>query len=203
MTIVMITGDLGTGKTAMLTRYGCKSSLHKAHVLANYHLNSINYRPFDMVDLYINEPELSDMIILGDELYTFMDCRTSMSVRNRLESYFITQTRKKNCDLYFTTQFSELVDYRLIYFASVWVEMENIWMWDNNIQDKVKHPYLFKATFHDYRDTKNINVTTMQFDGRIWFKEYNTNEVIYPPDDILNTQKELRKATKKKGKSKK
>lgn len=200
--IVMITGDLGTGKTALLTRYTLKSCLHKK-VLSNYHLYNIDYEKFDMVDLYVNKPDLKDIIISGDELYTFMDCRSSMSVRNRLESYFITQTRKKNCDLYFTTQFSEFVDLRLISFANIWVKMENIWLVSKTTGLKYKHPYKFIAKFHDYRDKDNIQKKTFIFDGRVWFNEYNTNEVIYPPDDIMQTQKELRKANKKKGSNKK
>lgn len=198
--IVVITGDLGTGKTAMLTRYGCKSSVHKENVLANYKLSHVQFEPFDMVDLYLNQPELTNAIILGDELYTFMDCRSSMSIRNKLESYFITQTRKKNVDIYFTTQFSEFVDFRMILFASIWVKMSNIWLYSSKTGQRYKHPYLFNVVFHDYRDKDNIKVKYMRFDGRRWFGEYNTNETIYPPDDIKETIKRFKERNKQRGK---
>lgn len=188
----MITGSLGSGKTAMLTRYGLKSSTNR-NVISNYHLKNISYMKLDMVDLYFNHPDLKNMVLLGDELYTFMDCRTSMSKRNRLESYFITQTRKKNVDLYFTTQFSEFVDMRLIAFVSVWIKMENIWLQSNVTGMMYKHPYKFIANFHDYRNQDNIKHFVRIFDGRQWFEEYDTDEVIYPPDDILETQKAMSK----------
>jgi len=156
----MITGDLGSGKTCMLTRYGVKSSIHKK-LMSNYHFN--------------------------------MDCRTSMSKRNRLESYFILQTRKKNVDLYFTSQYSELVETRLIRFVSIWIKMQNIMLKSRNTGLLYKHPYKFIATIHDYRNKDSINVSSYVFDGRPWFNEYDTNEVIYPPDDIFQTQKALAK----------
>ena len=188
----MITGDLGSGKTCMLTRYGVKSSIHKK-LMSNYHFKNVPYEKFDMVDLYLNHPDLSNIVICADELYTFMDCRTSMSKRNRLESYFILQTRKKNVDLYFTSQYSELVETRLIRFVSIWIKMQNIMLKSRNTGLLYKHPYKFIATIHDYRNKDSINVSSYVFDGRPWFNEYDTNEVIYPPDDIFQTQKALAK----------
>jgi len=195
--IVMITGDLGSGKTCMLTRYGCKASMVK-DLCSNYHYNNVPYDKFDMVDLYVNKPDLKNFMICADELYTFMDCRTSMSKRNRLESYFVLQTRKKNVDLYFTAQYSELVDSRLIKFVSIWIKMENIWLKSKTTGLLYKHPYLFLATFHDYRKSDNINVFTRKFDGRRWFNEYNTDEVIYPPEDIEYVQEALKKKSSSK-----
>lgn len=191
--IVLISGGLGSGKTCMLTKYAILSHRMGKMNISNYHLKRIPYKKFDMVDIYFNHPELSNIFIGGDELYTFMDCRTSMTKRNRIESYFIAQTRKSNVDLYFTTQFSSFVDLRLIKFVDIAIQMENIWLINKKTGLRYKHPYLFIMTMTDYRDPNNITSRTYRFDGRQWFKEYNTNERIYPLDDIIQVSKEMSK----------
>ena len=191
--IVLISGGLGSGKTCLLTKYAILSHIQGKMNISNYHLRRIPYKKLDMVDLYINHPDLKNMFIGGDELYTFMDCRTSISKRNRLESYFVAQTRKANVDLYFTSQFSSFVDLRLIKFVDLVIQMENIWLINKKTGIKYKHPYLFIMTITDYRDPHNISSRTCRFDGRQWFKEYDTNERIYPPEDFIQVNKEMSK----------
>lgn len=189
--IVMITGGLGSGKTCLNTKYAVGSSKMGKELISNYHFNNMKYRKLDIVDLYLNHPELKNIAVFGDELYTFMDCRMSITRRNRLESYFIAQTRKANVDLYFTTQYDSFVDLRLVKFVDIWVEMSNIWLLNKKTNLKYKHPYLFIAQFNDFRNPKDFKIKTMRFDGRRFFKEYNTNERIYPPDDYIITEKEI------------
>jgi len=198
--IICITGGVGTGKTCLLTRYGKISHELGKTVISNYHLTNIPYKKLDIVDLYFNHPDLKNIVILGDELYTFMDCRASMTKRNRIESYLIAQTRKISCDIYFTSQFSQFVDIRLMRFVDIFIEMENIWMTDNKTGFKEPHPYLFDMVITDYRNPSDINSKNKRFDGRRYFEEYDTNQRIYPPDDYLQTQKEL---SKKKHKNRK
>ena len=193
--IVLITGGLGSGKTCMLTRYAKMGFSEGKKLYANYHLTHMPYGTLDIVDMYLNEPELKDIMILGDEIYTFMDCRLSGSQRNRLQSYFIAQTRKINADLYGTAQFSQFNDLRLTAFLDVWIKMENIWIMKNG--KKVKHPYYFLATFHDYRNENDINIFTKIFDGRTHFSDYDTSQRIYPHDDYIETAKQIRKHKKK------
>ena len=196
----MITGGVGTGKTCLLTRYGKLSYDSGRDVIANYHLKKMKYDKLDMVDLYFNEPDRKNLILLGDELYTFMDCRSSMSKRNKIESYLIAQTRKKSYDLYFTTQFADFIDFRLMKFVDIWIEMSNIWLLNKTTGEKKKHPYKFICEFTDYRIPNDITQTVKVFDGRNTFDEYDTDERIYPPDDFMETYKKL---TKKKSKNKK
>jgi len=198
--IICISGGVGSGKTCMLTRYAKISYDLGKKLLCNYHLKKMEYKKLDLVDLYFNHPELNNIAIFGDELYTFMDCRASMSKRNRLESYLIAQTRKINCDLYFTVQFESFVDLRLMRFVDVFVEMENIWLLNKETGYKLPHPNKFIATFTDYRNPKNITHKTKIFNGIGYFEEYDTNERIYPPDDYIITKKEL---AKKRSKNKK
>jgi hypothetical protein len=192
----MISGGLGSGKTCLGVRYCVIGYQNNRKVISNVHLNNIPYMKLDLVDLYVNHPDMKDMFIFGDELYTFMDCRMSGSKRNRLESYFIAQTRKKNCDLYFTTQYTSFIDLRLAHFVDVWVEMKNIWFLDGNV--KQKHPYKFIAKYHDYRNPSDVKVKTLLFDGRGFFDHYSTDQVIYPPDDYFDLRVKSDKKNSKK-----
>ena len=197
--IVGIKGVLGSGKTLMLTRYVVKAYKQGKKIISNYHLKGIPYTKLDIVDLYLNHPELKDIFIAGDELYTFMDCRLSMKRRNVIESYFILQTRKKNVDLFFTAQSFSTVDVRLLRFIDIQIKMKKIWLVDDK-GNKTAHPYLFLAEFIDYRDIDNIQTKSMILDGRKWFNYYDTNEVIYPPDDYLYTEKEIKEKEKERKK---
>lgn len=192
--IVIITGGLGSGKTCLLTRYGKIAHSDGKLLYSNYHLAYMKYKKLDIVDMYFNEPELKNVMILADEIYTFMDCRMSTNKRNILQSYFIAQTRKRNTDLYYTAQFSQFTDLRLTAFIDIWIQMKNIWVMIDG--KKQKHPYLFVATFHDYRDEDDIKIFSKQFDGRSHFKDYNTDEEIYPHDEYIKDVKALRKHKK-------
>jgi hypothetical protein len=66
-----------------------------------------------------------------DEIPVWLDSRTSMSKRNRIASFFLSQSGKMsrdNCDfgvlLYFTAQYPDMVDKRLRHFTDKGVECE-------------------------------------------------------------------------------
>lgn len=195
--IIQINGDLGTGKTCIMTKYALDYFKMGRKIISNYKLNNIPYEKLDIVDIYLNKPDLKNIVILGDELYTFMDCRTAMSQRNRLESYFIAQTRKRNCDVVFTSQYEDFIDFRLIRFVNINIDMENIWVYSKSLEMSVKHPYLFLVSLTDYRQSKNIKHYKKIFDGRNYFNEYNTEEQIYPPEEIFKTLEDFRKKRNK------
>jgi hypothetical protein len=197
ITTIGILGGLGSGKTCMLTRYAILTKkLHpNKKIVSNYHLHNYKYSLLDMMDLYLNQKDIDDMIILGDEFYTSMDCRVSSSYRNRIESYFIAMTRKKKADFFFTCQYEKFMDCRLAPFVKIRLVMEGIPILKKTVLDGVEykytvyHPYIFRCTLFDDRNIANPTKNTFMFDGRRWFKEYNTEQVIYPPDDYIDKVK--------------
>lgn len=168
----------------MLCRLGIKGFRMGRKVISNFHFTNIKYSNLDLVDLYLNHPNLKNLVICCDEFYTEFDSRVSMSKRNRLQSYLIAQTRKINTDLYATSQFSDFVDLRLIRFVDLWIKMSNIWCRDNNGL-LVKHPFIFEAVYYDYRYKEIPDVKPFRLDGRPYFNEYRTEQRIIPPDDYI------------------
>jgi hypothetical protein len=72
-------------------------------------------KKFD-TDYFINhcqDLEITDCILVWDETPLLMDSRNSASKMNKLGSYFVTQTRKRDVDLYICTQHIDLIDKRL------------------------------------------------------------------------------------------
>lgn len=193
--IVLITGGVGTGKTCYLVRCSLQARKMGKMVLCNFTFFNIEYKKMDLTDLYLNYPDLTDIFLAYDEFYTEMDCRVSGKLRNRLQSYLIAQTRKKNCDLYATAQFNQFMDLRLIKFVDIWAECRNVWIIQN---EKIrKHPFLFDITVHDYRtDPYNPIDREFRFDGRRYFSEYDTNELILPREDYIYEDKKIKKIVK-------
>lgn len=200
MVTIAFLGDLGSGKTTLMTRTAILTKkLHPQKTLySNYKFNNYDYVDLDLMDLYLNHQDVRDVIICIDEIYTMMDSRLSGSHRNEVESYFIAMTRKAKADLFVTMQYETFTDCRLSPFINVKYIMEKIMIpvsiiLDNKEYHYIKpHPYLFKATLFDDRVSGNLSIKEFVFDGRKWFNEFNTEQYILPPKDILN-RIELRK----------
>jgi hypothetical protein len=190
---VAFLGDLGSGKTTSCVRLAILTKkIHpQKKMYSNLHLKNYGYIPLDLMDLYLNHQEVRDTIIIIDEIYTMMDCRISGSYRNRIESYFVAMTRKAQADLFVTMQYEMFVDCRLSPFVKVKYIMETIPIKYNVVIDNIQysyikpHPYKFKCTVFDDRNSNNPTIKEFIFDGRRWFNEFDTNQYILPPDDII------------------
>jgi len=139
--LVSFEGKVGQGKTLSATTFAVLDWLEADRkIVANYNiwLDRINYiyddegnvleerevkHPkegdfikFDyefFVEAMENNSVLYDTTVVLDEAYLFADSRMSQSGFNKLLSYFVLQTRKRDVDLYLTTQQFENIDRRL------------------------------------------------------------------------------------------
>ena len=177
--IVGIAGAIGSGKTCLLTRYAYLSYRRGRHILSNYHLKFPHRYFNDVADLF-SDSSLKNVFLAIDEMQILLDCRVSASKRNRLISYFILQTRKRNVDLYFTTQDIAMLDLRLLRHMDAYIKLRNVFVYDKHSSLVKKHPYLFFLRIHDYRDSDNIVIKDFYFDGRKFFDLYDTSEIIAP-----------------------
>ncbi len=116
--ILGIFGNLGSGKTllASILAYTFKQKGYK--IYANYNLKIRDYyidlsNPEEFIKVFekIN-PKIKNLMVL-DELYIFLDSRTSASIRNRLYDTIVLQSRKLNLNIIHTEQDPKAVDLRL------------------------------------------------------------------------------------------
>jgi hypothetical protein len=178
--IVGIEGGLGSGKTILMTRYLVKDNLLNKHkIYSNYKLEKVEYEIIDLtkiLDMHKNSFNLNNCSIGIDEITVFADCRKSGSKMNRLISYFILQSRKRDVNIYFTTQNLQMIDFRLANYMDFQVICEKIHDKDgNDIEGYAKY------RIFDIRDIKNIKIVRFVMDLKKYYRFYDTNEVILPP----------------------
>lgn len=114
--ILGIVGGIGTGKTLFASALAERLK-DNYYIMANYLLDcrEKDITPDNIVDLLTEANEETDRkkIMVIDEFHIFSDSRLSSSYHNILMSYFITQTRKQDIQLIYTTQQFGQVDIRV------------------------------------------------------------------------------------------
>jgi hypothetical protein len=95
---------LGNGKTMAMTWFGYEDYLEGRKVLSNYKTSFTEMATVEnMVEMF-NTTDLQDITFLIDEIHVVFDSLGHKQNKTRLITNMITQTRKRNVDLYFTTQ---------------------------------------------------------------------------------------------------
>ena len=175
--IIGFEGGLGSGKTIGAVRYLLKDFANGRKVFSNIRLRGIDYEHLNVLDIMGNE-NLTNVSILIDEITVFMDCRSSISKMNKILSYFILQTRKRNCTLYFTTQDFSMVDKRLMKYCEIQVLCSKVYNSDGSDREGVHH-----YSIVDVRDIHDVKISRFYLDVRPYFDYYDTDEIIMPPVD--------------------
>jgi hypothetical protein len=173
--IIGFDGGLGSGKTIGVVRYLLKDFANGNKIYANFNLRNIDYEHLNVLEIMENE-NLNNVSIGIDEITVFMDCRMSSSKLNRLLSYFILQTRKRNVNLYYTTQSFNMVDIRLYNHTHFRILCDFAKDEHGNRLDNIR-----KYTIIDCRDLHNLDIKRFYLDISTYFDFYDTNEVIMPP----------------------
>jgi len=193
-----IIGNIGSGKTLLLVIIGKHS---KKKIFSNFQLDLKLYNELEVIDLLNLE---NDIIVFIDEAYTWLESRTSMSTLNRYLSYIIFQSRKRNIDIFTTSQMFSSVDIRLREQSDIIIECKRV---DDNFQ------YTFRNSNH-----KKISTFILPFSkAKKYFPIYNTYEIVEPnhkqeleynlllqyPSRLLEKVKEISKIVKDKLKNRK
>lgn len=159
--LISIIGSIGSGKTLLCVILASKSS---KRVFSNFQIDIKNYNELEVIDLLNLE---NDIIVIIDEAYTWLESRTSLSTLNRYLSYIIFQSRKRNLDVFTTSQMFSSVDIRFR-------EQSNIIIECNRIDDN------FHYTFKDVGKRIISTFVLPLKNAKKYFKLYDTNEIVEP-----------------------
>lgn len=168
--LICILGKRGSAKTTLATKLVYDEMMTEGtKIVANFHLNcEFTYKSFaDIVEL---PEDLVNANIIMDEIFVGAGSRSSLSKTNIKMTEFVTQIRKRNCNVIIIAQTARLIDI--------------------NIRDQVD--YIIEMTFitkgffgvivrdRDNWDNNSNIINSFVFDAREFFKLkiFETNEII-------------------------
>ena len=170
--LIGLVGDFGTGKTLFTTMVALDS---ERRVLANYHLNIEDYEYVEPIDVYRNLGYNCDLLL--DEIYTWLESRTSHSFLNRYVSYIVLQSRHRTIDIYGTLQLLSSADLRfrdLLHIIIKCTRKNN----GNKDPDKWDFLYEFMKVSTGFRWNKRLPYE----EAKEFFQYFDTNEIVEPYD---------------------
>jgi hypothetical protein len=111
MSLRIIEGGKGGGKTVYATHLAYLAFRHGRNVFANYRLefphSTIDEDTFTTPE---GREKLTDCVIVVDEAHNYFGARDFMSASNKAADKFQRQIRKRKCDVILTTQQAIAVD---------------------------------------------------------------------------------------------
>ena len=171
--ITCVFGDVGTGKTFLMTYFGYMANKQGIPVYANYKLTFVHKRIDSIQDLHIHE-EKKNMVLL-DEAWLTADSRRSHA--NIEISKLILQSRKMKSDLMYSAQKPTQIDVRIRGITHLFVHPTISLCDDEGVpiiitaESFIKNPMSTDSLTH--YNTVDYFVYGIQ-------KYYDTNEIIEP-----------------------
>jgi hypothetical protein len=184
MSLKVITGYKGSGKTCLATKFAYEGFLIGKPIFSNYSL-AFDYQPIDIKDMLDNPSDVKDGIILIDEAQTWVDCRMAGAKKNRLFSYLMLQGRKRRIDIIMTSQQLDNVDirvrrnlehlYNCIPLVKDVFRGKGIMRAASDVEIENHRVDLIKVTWHDYSLGK---IKKTIFDPAPYFELYDSDEFV-------------------------
>lgn len=191
--IIGVIGKRGEGKTLSCVKDIVKAVRAGRTVYTNFNINKKEFTESQQQNINIldysffrnyKDFQLNNCLVCIDEIYVYIDSRASMSKRNKIMSYFFNQTRKRDVDLYYTTQFIHQIDKRLRSNTEVFIFPEKRIIKNNVVvrateteikanPDKYKL-YIVNKIFYPAHG-KTVKEA---FKGNDYFKYYDTDEIV-------------------------
>jgi hypothetical protein len=170
MVLMAIIGGLGAGKTLCLTYLAWRNYRKGLKIFSNYHL-AIPHNPVNTVNDIL---DMKKGFFAGDELWSWIDARASMSKKNKIVGNFLLTSRKRDVNFAFTTQTFNQVDIRIRRVCD-FIAIPQL-----SVDEKIARMMVFS-----YPSLQLIKVYKFRSPA-IW-DLYNTNEVVQALPDMDDT----------------
>ena len=165
MVIVIYLGRRGAGKTTTMVKDAYIEYMRGRRVISN--MESLTFGEYmsneDIVKIN-KQSDIENAVLLIDEMQIFFDSRRSMKKSNLDFSNFVQQTRKRNIDIYGTTQFSNAVEKRVRDHTDITVRPQFL-----------KNYNLFKVIYYDETAKEDL-----------FFTEAVKREIVFEPKQVFN-----------------
>lgn len=111
MVLFMVTGELGSGKTLALTYLAWSNYMKKQkNIFSNYKLFGIKYQEVTHIGQI---DAMREGFFAGDELWLWLDSRTSRSQKNKVVADILLKSRKRDLTIAYTSQNVHQMDRRI------------------------------------------------------------------------------------------
>lgn len=171
--LILLIGKKGSGKTLFMCFKACCQKIRKIYANLEYKLS--NYYQLRIDDIF-NLPK--DIDIHLDELYSWLESRTSSKGINRHLSYIMYELRKMKSDIYCSLQDLSTVDKRYRREADF-----KIYCFNDENKERFVYSY-YKRVFYDVIDDYIYIYVGKKYISYVnaikYFKIYDTNQVIKP-----------------------
>jgi hypothetical protein len=176
-------GTVGSGKTLSAV-YECYQYYKQGYtVYTNIELKfphtKLTKRVFDV--LVKEKKGLQDAVIFIDEAHIWLDSRSSMMKKNKVITYFILQTRKRNVRMLVTTQHLGQVDKRLRDTIDILVFCRNMTNQTSLVKDASIPVYILQEYVFQWRDDMTPRKRSLY--ANPVFPLYDTSEIVDFTDD--------------------
>ena len=165
-------GNIGSGKTLSMVKKAYEQYKRGKTIYSNFVLN-FPYIPLTLdklLSMKEKNHDLTNAVVLLDEAHIYLDSRRSASKVNVILSYFVLQSRKKSCDIYFTTQFIGQVDKRLRDPSHAYILCKT---------REVAKDFYITTNIITLRKVEGNEDRLEVFISNPYFELYDTNEIIY------------------------
>jgi hypothetical protein len=208
--VVGLVGEMRSGKTLLTAIMLHDDYIKGKQIMSNFDL-SFPHEPLDVNSLDVairegNTDYFNDKSIGIDEIHVFMDARGSGQKRNKMMSYFLTQSGKLDTTIYWTSQFMRQVDVRLRLNTQILYKIRRYIIHKGQKialrQDDKRTDFYIDAHKHFLRDSPKGMVFYYQKTITIknpskYFGLYNTKQRVYYKESIDEKEKRKKENTKR------
>lgn len=182
--INLVIGERGAGKTLLVV--GLASLLQKSgmKLISNVSFHTVPFRRMTFAQFVAEADTIRDTVAVFDEFHVGADSYKWWSQKVNVITAFLTQTRKRNVIMFLTTQRMDTIASRARKMVDYVYQVEAG-------QDHEGQVYC--EIFDRRKPEPDDFVKAFMFDGRPFFDEYDTNEIITTGDDEIK-QKNPKKA---------
>ena len=199
MVVVGFVGPMRSGKTLAMTLEAYKHSLQGRKVFSNYAL-SFPYENIDdqmLGDVTKNNriTTYDGSVICLDEIHVYMDSRNSAAKKNRLLSYFVTQSGKLDSLVLWSSQFLGQADKRLRLNTQILYRVERYIIENGQKrllrQDDKRDDFYIDLHKHEFTESPQgmgfvyVKTVTLKKPSK-YFGLYDTKEKIAYTGDLKN-----------------